>query len=74
MSVKEMLHQEIDNIPDEILIQVYHFIQFLVYKQENEKLTKIAQNISEKAFEKVWDNEEDAVYDNLALKDLLELR
>jgi len=65
MSVKESIHQEIDNIPDDILMQVYNFTQFLVYKQENEKLAKLAQNISEKAFEKVWDNEEDTVYDNL---------
>jgi len=65
MSVKEMIKNEIENVPDEILVEVFDFIQFLIYKQEKENLANSAQLRSEKSFEKVWDNEEDAIYDNL---------
>lgn len=65
MSVREMIKNEIENVPDEILVEVFDFIQFLIYKQEKESLANFAQLRSEKSFEKVWDNEEDAIYDNL---------
>ena len=60
-----MIKNEIENVPEEILVEVFDFIQFLIYKQKKETLANFAQMRSEKSFEKVWDNEEDAVYDNL---------
>lgn len=65
MSVKEMIKNEIENVPEEILVEIFDFIQFLIYKQEKESLASFTQKLSEKSFEKVWDNEEDAIYDNL---------
>lgn len=65
MTVKEVIKREIDKLPENILIEVYDFIRFLESKREQELIVKASQNLSEKSFEKIWDNEEDAVYDRL---------
>ena len=65
MSVKEMIKNEIEKLPENILQEVLDFIQFLENKKEKALLVKASQELSAASFEKVWDNEEDAVYDNL---------
>ncbi len=65
MSVKEMIKNEIEKLPENILQEVFDFIQFLENKKEKALLVKASQELSAASFEKVWDNEEDAVYDNL---------
>ncbi len=41
------------------------FIQFLELKKERHNLITSSQMVSERSFEKIWANEEDAVYDSL---------
>ncbi len=65
MSVKEILKREIEHLPEEILMEIYDFIKFLEFKSEKEMLAKVSQNISESSFRKIWENEEDAIYDSL---------
>ncbi len=65
MSVKEAIKKEIDKLPEDILAEVFDFIQFLESKKEKTLLTKASQKLSEVSFKKVWDNDEDAVYDSL---------
>lgn len=65
MSVKEMIKKEIDKLPEDLLVEVYDFIQFLESKQERSLFVKISQELSTASFKKIWDNEEDSVYDNL---------
>lgn len=65
MSVKEVIKKEIDRLPEDILAEVFDFIQFLESKKEKTLLTKASQKLSEVSFKKVWDNDEDAVYDSL---------
>ncbi|TAL26923.1 MAG: DUF2281 domain-containing protein [Nitrospirae bacterium] len=65
MSVKEVIKKEIDRLPEDILAEVFDFIQFLESKKEKTLLTKASQKLSESSFKKVWDNDEDAVYDSL---------
>ena len=65
MSVKEIIKKEIDRLPEDILAEVFDFIQFLEAKKEKTLLTKASQKLSEVSFKKVWDNDEDAVYDSL---------
>jgi Protein of unknown function (DUF2281) len=65
MKVKDMIKSEIDKLPDSILNEVYDFICFLETKKEQTALTKSAQEMSQASFEKIWLNEEDAVYDTL---------
>jgi hypothetical protein len=65
MSVRELIKNEIDRVPEEILPEIFNFIQFLELKKEKDVLAKAFQNLSEKSFDKIWDNDEDAVYDEL---------
>ena len=65
MSVKDMIKKEIDKLPESKLVEVYDFVKFLEIKQERELLQQASESLSAKSFEKIWDNEEDAVYDSL---------
>lgn len=65
MSVKEMIKEEIDNLPENLLAEVFDFILFLEIKKEKSLFAKASQDLSTTAFKKIWDNKEDAVYDSL---------
>lgn len=65
MSVKEIIKKEIDNLPENLLTEVFDFIQFLESKRERNLLAKDSQELSTASFQKIWDNEEDAIYDKL---------
>ena len=65
MSVKDMIKKEIDKLPENLLAEVLDFIQFLESKKEKTILVRALQELSTVSFEKIWDNEEDAVYDSL---------
>ena len=65
MLVKELIKKEIDKLPEDILAEVFDFIQFLESKGEKNLLVRSFQELSAKSFKRVWDNEEDAIYDTL---------
>jgi hypothetical protein len=65
MSVKEMVKKEIDKLPESLAAEVYDYILFLENNREKIMLAKIAESLSTASFQKIWDNEEDAVYDDL---------
>ncbi|RJQ40145.1 MAG: DUF2281 domain-containing protein [Nitrospiraceae bacterium] len=65
MSVKEIIKIEIDKLPENLLAEVLDFIQFLEDKKEKSLFAKASQGLSAASFQKIWDNEEDAVYDSL---------
>jgi hypothetical protein len=65
MSVKEIIKNEIDKLPENLLSEVLDFIQFLERKKERTLLAKASQKLSTTSFQKIWDNDEDAVYDSL---------
>jgi len=65
MLVKELIKKEIDKLPEDILAEVFDFIQFLESKRERNLLIRSSQELSNKSFKRVWDNEEDAIYDTL---------
>ena len=64
-TLKDMIKKEIDKLPESKLVEVYDFVKFLKIKQEREILQQASESLSDKSFEKIWDNEEDAVYDSL---------
>ena len=45
--------------------QVEDFIDFLQQRQSDRELVLAAMQTSRSSFERIWDNPEDAVYDNL---------
>ncbi len=63
MTVKELIKKEVDKLPDKLANEVYDFITFLESKNDKDNFAKSAQSISTIPFKKIWDNEEDAVYD-----------
>jgi hypothetical protein len=63
--MKDRIKDEVDKLPDNILAEVYDFIKFLEERKEKAILVKSAQDLSATSFQKIWDNEEDAVYDKL---------
>ena len=65
MSIREKLKSEMDNVPNEVLSELYDFIKFIEYKTSNLGLVQESQKLSEIKFQKVWDNDEDAIYDTL---------
>ena len=65
MSVKDLIKNEIEKLPENLLEEVFDFIRFLEIRREKLLLTSASQKLSMTSFEKVWDNEEDAIYDSL---------
>lgn len=60
----EILIEKIKHLPPQRQAEVESFVDFLTQKDE-QKLVQSAMKMSEKSFSKVWDNEEDSVYDKL---------
>jgi len=65
MLVKELIKKEIDKLPEDILAEVFDFIQFLETKRERNLLVRSSQELSTESFKRVWDNGEDAIYATL---------
>ncbi len=65
MTIKEMIKKEIDKLPEDILVEVFDLVRSQKQKKESELLTQTSQKMLEISFEKIWDNEEDCVYDKL---------
>ena len=59
------LIEKIITLPPEKVIEVEDFVDFLCQQDKDPHLVQAAAHLSEKAFRKVWDNSEDAVYDQL---------
>ena len=64
MQATEILIEKIKILPPQKIVEVLDFVEFLAQKEER-KLVEAASKLSEDAFAKVWDNDEDAVYDKL---------
>ncbi|MBA3442580.1 MAG: DUF2281 domain-containing protein [Pyrinomonadaceae bacterium] len=60
----EKLVEKLKQLPPERVAEVEDFIDFLTQRDER-RLTQAAMQMSEHSFRRVWDNEEDAVYDEL---------
>ncbi len=64
MQSEEILFEKMKILPPQKIAEVIDFVDFLVQKEER-KLVISATKLSENTFEKIWDNEEDSVYDEL---------
>ncbi len=60
----ETLIEKIKQLPRQRLAEVEDFVDFLS-QREDRKLVQAAAKLSEQSFEQVWDNDEDAIYDEL---------
>ncbi len=63
MQEKELI-EKIKGLPPDRIAEVVDFVDFLAHRDDR-LLVQASSRISEPAFAKVWDNPEDAEYDNL---------
>ncbi|NER35998.1 MAG: DUF2281 domain-containing protein [Oscillatoria sp. SIO1A7] len=59
------LIKKIRNLPPDKITEVEDFVDFLLAKSDRILLSRAAAKLSETAFAKIWDNDEDADYDQL---------
>lgn len=62
--ISEELIEKIKSLPPERVAEVEDFVDFIAQRDER-RLVQAAARLSEESFRQVWDNEEDAVYDQL---------
>jgi Protein of unknown function (DUF2281) len=62
--IDEELIEKIKRLPPERIAEVEDFVDFIAQRDER-RLVQAAAKLSEDAFGRVWDNEEDSVYDQL---------
>lgn len=62
--VEHML-EKLEHLSPDRLAEVEDFIDFLQQRDQDKGLRQDYARASEAAFAKVWDNDEDAVYDQL---------
>lgn len=61
----DVLIEKIRSLSPEKAAEVEDFVDFLRLREQDNRLTRAATKLSEDAFADVWDNSEDAVYDEL---------
>ena len=59
------LMEKIRSLPPDKITVLEDFIDFLLTRRENRLLVYAASKLSEAAFATIWDNPEDAEYDEL---------
>jgi hypothetical protein len=64
-ALAENLLDKIRELPPDKITEVEDFVDFLRMKSDELLAKHAVTKLSEKAFEKVWDNDDDAEYDNL---------
>jgi len=62
---EQALIEKIRSLPPEKIAEVEDFVDFLRQRGEDRLLVRAASKLSENAFQKVWDNPDDAEYDRL---------
>jgi hypothetical protein len=63
--VEQSLLDKLQQLPPERLAEVEDFVDFLRMREGDRVLTRAAQQLSQAALAKVWDNDDDADYDRL---------
>jgi len=61
----QTLIEKIQSLPPERVEEVEDFVDFLKAREQDRALVQAAAGLSENAFRKVWDNPDDAEYDQL---------
>jgi hypothetical protein len=62
-SYTQDLIDKIRALPDDKIAEVADFVEFLKFKTDEQQFARSTTALSEQAFAKVWDNDDDAEYD-----------
>jgi hypothetical protein len=63
--LEQQLIDKIRSLPADKVAAVHDFVDFLRRRGLNRELTRSAAALSEPSFARVWDNPDDAIYDQL---------
>jgi len=63
--IEQTILEKLRQLPPERLAEVEDFVDFLRTREGDRALTQSAQQSSQAAFTKVWENADDADYDRL---------
>ena len=62
---EQAILEKLKGLPPERIAEVEDFVDFLRTRDTERHLTSAATKASEPAFKKIWDNPDDAAYDQL---------
>lgn len=62
---RKTLMEKIATLPPEKVAEVEDFVDFLRLRSQDRDLTQAAAKLAEETFRRVWDNPDDAAYDQL---------
>ncbi len=62
--IRELI-EKLEALPPERIAEVEDFVDFLNSRSTDRRLTQAASQTAEPSFAQVWDNPDDAVYDQL---------
>ena len=62
---QQALIEKILKLPPDKVVEVEDFVDFLLTRTQDQQLVMAAATLSEAAFQTVWDNLDDAEYDQL---------
>jgi hypothetical protein len=65
MALLQDLVDKISELPPDKVAEVRDFVDFLHQRSQDRQLVKASTQLSEAAFERVWNNPDDAEYDQL---------
>jgi hypothetical protein len=63
--LEQSLLEKIRSLPPEKLAEVEDFVDFLRHREVDRRLSRAATKLSEESFRRIWDNPDDADYDQL---------
>lgn len=62
---ERILIDKIKRLPPERVAEVEDFVDFLRAREDGRRLASAAARTSEESFARIWDNDEDSVYDRI---------
>jgi hypothetical protein len=65
MSTPQSLIEKIQALPDERIVEVEDFVDFIAARAQDRALTRAATAASEPSLAKIWNNPDDDAYDAL---------
>lgn len=64
-ATEHLLIEKIKQLPPQRLAELEDFVDFLHLRESDQRLTQAASQLSQPSFNAVWDNDEDAAYDQI---------
>lgn len=57
--------EKLESLPPDRIAEVEDFIDFLKAREQDRQLVLASRNLAHPVFKKIWDNPDDAIYDEL---------